>query len=574
MRSRYQHKFQISLALVALVLGLALLVGPKDVSSEEMVERISLGTPDTSQNKPEPEVSNIESRSINEGPTESTHPTGMDFEPDDSHYRSTRADQYTSVTRQTRATTKRENQSTKPPTTTQANEDAASAKKKTQKTRQEIEDEEDDEDLERERARRRRLKHRYEEDRYNDDRYASDGRRRGPNPSMYENFDRRRNMNDDGYLNRYANNQPNQSSSLRPVNFTNDLPPRATTDLDPRSPSMQRIMNVFNDGKVVKPAKFMTTTMPPNLYNPNARNPAIVQPTIVNTRKPILEQVGPLDLMGANHSSPVNLSASDLDWTKLVKVVFKAPKDNQTLYTLVVNSSELNNQPINDWSTEVPQLLARDFDKLMEKWSTVFPPGHLLLDLGRILADRASPSSNREFLNKLNESLSASFPSNGSLVNVTFSVGPNTTLRPSVDLMSTATTANQSLVRPDQDSSYVLANKSNNSFVSSSPKMMPTANGSQPQAALNHSPYRANSTSNLLGGAVPDVKRNDVLNFADATNKSYNEIVKDLNAEHVKIEDDVKEQAQSLRHFIIICSVVTVISTSIVVAVVFRLFKG
>lgn len=51
------------------------------------------------------------------------------------------------------------------------------------------------------------------------------------------------------------------------------------------------------------------------------------------------------------------------------------------------------------------------------------------------------------------------------------------------------------------------------------------------------------------------------------------EMIKDMNDEHLRIEDNVKEQASSLRHFIIICSVLVVLATSLVVALLISLCK-
>jgi hypothetical protein len=59
----------------------------------------------------------------------------------------------------------------------------------------------------------------------------------------------------------------------------------------------------------------------------------------------------------------------------------------------------------------------------------------------------------------------------------------------------------------------------------------------------------------------------------DHDDKKIHEIIQDLRDENLKLEDDVKEQGSSLRHFIIICSISVVVATSMVVALIVLLFK-
>lgn len=479
----------------------------------------------------------------------------------------TRSDQFNLVTRQTRATTKRQSDedTTKASESVDDSEETEKpAKKKHQRTQIEGPDEEDDEELERERerarerAKRKKLKQRLEEM----ERELAKTRK----------DDQRSDTEEHGDVNRHQN-RTSANKTMSQVNpgeiATANL--TGTIDLDPRSPSVQanvtpkKIMGIFNDsrGKPAKPVTVVTS-------------PATNLPYKFSTRKPFLNESN--SKLNGSLSNQKNVLANviDLDWSKLVKVVFKAGKDNETLYTVIVNSSELSNHPINDWSTEIPQLLSRDFDRLVQKWSNILPPDHLLLDLARIIASKASASPVSKNLAKLNETLAVK--NNGSLIEMIFTLDPHSEygaiLKPLRDL---AEHTNMTIPILQGSSAPTLDSK-NNSFTESSPKSMSTIpfpntlSTPQPPSDRNHSSsFKLNAAT--TGTKKPIDTHSNVLNTSDGDSRPYSDIVKEMSAEHVKIEGDVKEQAQSLRYFIIICSVSIVIGTSLVVAIVLKLYK-
>lgn len=311
---------------------------------------------------------------------------------------------------------------------------------------------------------------------------------------------------------------------------------------------------------------------------------------------------------------------SDLDWSKLVKVVFKSALDNQTLYTIVMNSSELNKHPINDWSMELPHLLERDFEKLVDKWSTVFPPDHLLTDISKIIFQRVSLMPNSSLTaNRINETLSSKlnimFRNNltepFNLLSSSGESNTNTTLRPLSDLIKNSNNNNTNITsalvvnangndsspsgRFEVSTQIGLDSRNNSLFNSSSPKpisfwtnnnnniMNSTSIGNGktqlkwPQSSsLNETKHIAPSDSvNKTSNSRKSVGNSHVENTAQilSNNKSLVEMVHGMNVEHVRIESNVKEQADSLRNFIILCSIASVIGTSMVVAIIIFLFK-
>lgn len=470
---------------------------------------------------------------------------------------STKSDQYINGARQTRATTKRHydndgTSSTKSPSSSLAI-DEAELKKRRQKLRQELDEEEAEEELaERERAKRRRLKHKYDELMDADMPGASKHQATNQSLKVDEIEHRKHNQEDEigSVSHSNINNNNNKTSipklSNESTTVTNNL---TSSDLDPRSPTGKKLLGLLNDTKWGKNRAPTTTTIAP-IYSKI-------------TRRPNQGETYENETYVQVQTRPSNVNMTDLDWSKLVKVVFKGAKDNQTLYTVVMNSSELKNHPINDWSKELPQLLSRDFEKLVEKWSNVFPPNNLLLDLNKILANI---SSSDDFISKLNETHSK-LASNGSISNMTTFVWPHLV---GSNLIIGPSSSNRSDMSLNDNSSLAIDSKNNN-FTSSSPKQTDLINHNQTSYG-----HKTTNSSDLIANKnnSTDTKKNSSpINQLRDNNKPLADAIKELNTEHTKIEDDVKEQSHSLRNFIIICSIGTAIGTSMIVAIILKFLK-
>lgn len=349
-------------------------------------------------------------------------------------------------------------------------------------------------------------------------------------------------------------------------------------------------------------------------------------------------------------SSQNNTRGDNLDWSKLVKVVFKSARDNHTVYTVVMNSSELSNHPINDWSNELPRLFQDDFEKLIQKWSNVFPFDHLMIDLGKIIIDKvtATPSTNRSLskspiLAKLNETI----PSNGTtrlgasdsvirpLSKVTGAIlSPGNATNPSNATQASVlpgqsktsadnlkpnspNTSNQQahnqnhthlldLVHSKNDMQHrnnsslpSITFETNSSMLSASPKGLRNISMDYIKTTLPWSSSRDlsnlgrdNSSASGVGkinrpfvsvgstaSGAPTASDNSPGGQQNYTNKDDLEahhiigMMKDMTEEHTKLGNDVKEQAGSLRHFIIVCSVAVVVATSLIMVLIVKLLK-
>lgn len=326
-----------------------------------------------------------------------------------------------------------------------------------------------------------------------------------------------------------------------------------------------------------------------------------------------------------------------LDWSKLVKVVFKSAKDNHTVYTVVMNSSELSNHPINDWSNELPKLLKNDFEKLISKWSNVFPVDHLMRDLGTIFIEKVSVRSNistpTHIIAKLNESLAINHPSNlttsivqkssdknkapfpsnfissnliqGNQLAAHFNATNNTSSDPSSSILQKP--LNDILLHKNNTKSHFEIKTSNpedfkfnssSNMTLSTPKPTDQAKLTTPWSSSsrdhsNHlstdgqkqiiapsSPHveRANSTVTRNHPSNTTVLQNLASNStsvddANKGNRSLIEIMNNMNEEHSRLENNVKEQGDSLRHFIVICSLAVVVATSLIVALIVLLMR-
>lgn len=325
-------------------------------------------------------------------------------------------------------------------------------------------------------------------------------------------------------------------------------------------------------------------------------------------------------------SSNLTLNSSlhqHLDWSKFVKVVFKSAKDNHTIYTVVVNSSELASHPINDWSLELPKLLQRDFENLIEKWSNVFPIDHLMSDLSKIFISKVSSSSpvansslTSSLISKLNETFRLQNSNQTATmipaINKTL-ISTNLTVSNSLGNVSNITQTPIAPINPISNSTIFNrtipeAMLSNNSFTLPSPNRFhgslsfnKSAKASTPKSdltylnetahqELNRSANVTSANSKTLTGQQMinsalerandtfsnNNNNNNTTTSSDQSNKgnrSAFEMIKDMNSEHAKIEDNLKQQADSLRHFIIVCSVSTVLATSIVVGLILVLTR-
>lgn len=347
----------------------------------------------------------------------------------------------------------------------------------------------------------------------------------------------------------------------------------------------------------------------------------------------------------------LNETAGQLDWSKLVKVTFKSARDNQTIYTVIMNSSELSHHPISDWSSELPGLLKRDFDKLSQKWLHVFPD--LMRDLAGLITNR-HPINGSQF--KAHEvrihtlesgNQTSSLPTAAPVPSATTLVAPNashTSLTPHVTSALPTTTSAPSPTPGGQVSRTSQSNATNtatsaavtraetptttssttiaslapvggSSMGSSANQTISPTTASTQERASSQAPQRVGLGGASTSTAEPGVAQNVTVDLAaphrdtsshlsqqpttvmgdqaeperhlnaglerpsrrpgwpGGRNKTVSEIIQDIQDENLKIEDNVKEQGSSLKHFIIICSISTVIATSLVVALIMLLMK-
>lgn len=474
------------------------------------------------------------------------------------------------------------------------------------------------------------------------------------------------------------------SAATAPLNQIETMP---TNDhrlsgelLDSRSPSAQsatggfakRLTNILTDSKnkLLRPTATTTTTttpLPPTSPSSAVTRFAYSKPYSPATMIAPTEQRHNLTADGmfvqiltsndsiSRLSSTLNNSESDnIDWSKLVKVVFKSARDNHTVYTVVMNSSELSNHPISDWSNELPKLLQGDFEKLIQKWSNVFPLDHLMIDLGKIIINKvsASPTTNASLstspvLAKLNETIplngTTHFGGSDSVKHPPLKATPtmfsaNNITNP-INVTQTPMASNKTTYAQLQshyqnhthlfdlaqaNNATALKNSSlpsltfdtNPSMTSSSPRGLNVSmdyiksttpwsssrdlsnlNETQKRGVLLSNNSRAFNRSladtgktssqfvtvgsNIVNIAAKPANVSDTLSdgHLKAANKDgvedhhLAEIMKDMNEDHIKLGNDVKEQAGSLRHFIIICSVSVVLAISLIMVLVLKLFK-
>lgn len=432
---------------------------------------------------------------------------------------------------------------------------------------------------------------------------------------------------------------------------SNDTNSTHHEDLDSRSPVSQstnlgkRLTTIIADtrNKLLKQSTSQPTTTATSRFAYSKPYSTTTMMTPLVQTKPTTESTYVQFINQSDPSQAVRFenTTEQLDWSKLVKVVFKSAKDNHTVYTVVMNSSELSNHPINDWSNELPNLLKNDFEKLISKWSNVFPVHHLMADLGKIIIEKVSVVSNTStpthVIAQLNESLALAkpidHPSNlttaviQKIANKNISVSPsspnlnfsNPIQNNRIVLHSNATNntsqnlsiqkiLNDTPLHRNSTKSHFDIKKShpdgfkydsNSNMTLSSPKPMdqarsttpwsssslrdlggPLATGGQKQAVppSNSQVERTNSNDpknyprNTTGLQNP-LSNSTSLDEANKGNRSLIDLMKDVNEEHSKLENNVKEQGDSLRHFIVICSVAVVVATSLIVALVVLLTR-
>lgn len=417
---------------------------------------------------------------------------------------------------------------------------------------------------------------------------------------------------------------PNISKSSNESNLTS----QQHKDLDSRSPITQstslgkRLTTILADSKnkLTKQVTNPPSTTSANRFAYSKQYSTTTMMTPTTTTENVFVQV--YNQSDPTHAVRITNSTEHIDWSKLVKVVFKSAKDNHTVYTVVMNSSELSNHPINDWSNELPKLLQNDFEKLISKWSNVFPADHLMTDLSKIIIEKVSATPNASipahFMAKLNESLvsnhtpfeknsnkSIIHPINLSNVNHTNQSLANSLTNQIQPQNNTLLHKNGTKSYPDSKVSHPEGSKpdSNSGMTLSSPKpsnMHPSDNAKTapylsssrdlsdgqknvivPAKQQGRSPTaeRANSTTdskNYFRNTTihHDTKLNSTsVDDVNKGNKTLIEIMRDMNEEHSKLENDVKEQGDALRHFIVVCSVAVVVATSLVVALIVLLMR-
>lgn len=362
-----------------------------------------------------------------------------------------------------------------------------------------------------------------------------------------------------------------EGGTLEMVANTNDGE-QSTGPLDARSPGAlgKRITEFIADSKSkLRNTTALVSTTGKHFNHTKAYKTTEVPPitTTISTDDSSSIHSESVHLVNQTLQTPsLNLTdySKHLDWSKLVKVVFKSLHDNQTLYTIVMNSSELSNHPVNDWSNELPSLLRRDLEKLIQKWLNVFPVDHLLSDLTTIITAKHpvnSSSTSSPLLSSEHLSTSTNNP-----------IG--TTVATSVQKNSTV------LITLDQTNTKELSNPVNNSMSNNS-------------TTYNRQPFSTNQT--FFGNQTINENQNIVLapqnvttattfstqtvelenqpSVSNNTNKSMVDMIQDIRVENIRIEDNVKEQSSSLKHFIIVCSISVVIATSLVVALIVLLIK-
>lgn len=475
---------------------------------------------------------------------------------------------------------------------------------------------------------------------------------------------------------------PNQSPILVKLDTVN----QTIGALDPRSPSAQpsggfakRLSSILSDSKSrPRPTTVSPSTPTTSTSNSGSSSSTTVPSTIskfayskpystTTMMTPVTNSLRESNLVVQTELMPnqqslqelnnISVSREHLDWSKLVKVVFKSALDNQTVYTVVMNSSELSNHPINDWSTELPHLLQRDFEKLIQKWSNIFPFYHLMTDLGQIIISKVSTSPSANVSSTLMSKLNETFPINTTATTSTNSSLPHSAQ--SLAMLASSTThkpMTATLLVPTPTSlPYSNANHSSNSdkpllnttqmaslnstspdrsnltlinlAVTNATESISSNTTTSPQTTMNTdtttsmtsasvrplnismdyvkstkpwssshdlskvrsvgviAPANVSNPNFVTVGSIPINDLSDTNTTASLKtlssvsrqnsheNRSVVEIMRDMNIEHLKIENNVKEQATSLRHFIIICSVSVVLATSLAVAIIVFLLK-
>lgn len=306
------------------------------------------------------------------------------------------------------------------------------------------------------------------------------------------------------------------------------------------------------------PSRTVASKPPPNstvapansTLAPTSRAPAAP----VTPSSMIVQVVNQTELANSSSSASNSTGGKQLDWSKLVKVVFKSERDNHTLYTLVMNSSELSQHPISDWSHELPALLQRDFEKLVQKWSSVFPMENIMTDLSSILANKL-PFNITSRSAGSNSSATSVAPATFNATTVPSTPPIDVTAAPAISTFSTLSTLG---------------------VVASASSRHPTILNSTGALLANETTTTTTTMSPVVNVTLPTATSFRVSNFTEAPKviapadrpqmKSPSKVDKAIS----EIEDEVKG---SLRHFIIICSIAVVVATSIMVALIVLLFK-
>lgn len=416
--------------------------------------------------------------------------------------------------------------------------------------------------------------------------------------------------------------QPESGSIANPNDAQNTSSVAEADVLGARSPGgpaqpnqslTRRLTNMINDSKS-KLMRLTSTTAKPTT--------ASVRYPVTSTTMATTPGTTPANtIMPSNSSSNSSkshteeIALDDLDWTKLVKVVFTSPKDNNTVYTVVVNASELSQRVINDWSSEYPVLLQRDLDMLVGKWRNILPSDKLLAELNHMLAAKhllieagnnsssVQPTLNisanllpgfnwstqfDENFNKRNGNLSSnqnlstnvgpkpSVPSGLPLVPANGTSNNNSTSDASGDRIKISTSESQ-LNKTVANSSAVLTNSGKQADPVTLDHKDTNGSNATKTSESNAAPSSGATNATIVDSAASN--SSTVGNQKPAENaKSQNravvtDLMRNMNGDHSRIEDNVKEQANSLRHFIIICSIATVLATSLIVALIIVLLR-
>jgi hypothetical protein len=448
-------------------------------------------------------------------------------------------------------------------------------------------------------------------------------------------------------LNQAGSHHGNHSTHLlHQANATSEQTKNHSLALDGRSPGPlgKRITDMIAERTKSRPAGPQPAgTNKPVTFQPSTSTPASIISTTTASAPTIPTPsmiVQATNQTGSNNTAKGEKDANittHLDWSKLVKVVFKSAHDNHTVHTVVMNSSELSQHPISDWTQELPILLERDFEKLVQKWSSVLP-----MDWSKDLRDKLTLNIYPNATRSINGTSTSPSPFNSTLAPGALKshsdVSSTTTMKPLISAVSVANstttgylTGNTNTLSTNQP---IAINSTKPLIVVNSTNQPIAMNSINQPNVMNSTRFAINATKNatetfdpsrqitkldktvvnVTTPATTTIRQDQLTNVpkvtasptssadfttaslieagkaanktitqqpqypgrernGDLNDKSIHEVIRNLRNENLKIEDDVREQGSSLRHFIIICSVSVVVATSLMVALIVLLFK-